>query len=123
MPEDIVVGMLRQGIKARDQLVSSFIRTTGLPDIPIRGKVTEAEMQVVNTLEKVSPANLMEGISQSVAAAGLPGLPELPGVPSVNTLPVMQETSVGRLGEPKGRYKTIEGESTRTVGKVYRGIK
>mgnify|MGYP000495221405 CR=1 FL=1 len=118
---DVVIDLIRQGIKTREDILSNFTRTTGLPDIPGRDQVNEIESKMLDTLESISPMNLMKGADKSMRAAGLPGLPTLPEIQIPSLQPMTSGASTGRTGAPKGEYRRIEGEGvTQTVGKYRR---
>lgn len=119
MPEDIVAGMVKAGVKVKDDLLNSVVSATGLPDLPLRREVSEVEGQVVSVLEKVSPMNLLDNVGKSLRGVGLP---TLPGMNNLKMPPITGELSLGRTGDPKGDYKTIEGKGTPSAGKVYRSI-
>ncbi|RKY54332.1 MAG: hypothetical protein DRP92_01380 [Candidatus Neomarinimicrobiota bacterium] len=123
MAGDVVIDLIRQGIKTREDIVSNFARTTGLPDIPGKDQVVEIESRVLDTLESISPMNLIKGADKSLRATGLPGLPTLPSMPTMSSLqPMTSSVSTGRTGAPKGEYRRMEGEGVTQMGGKYRRL-
>ena len=123
MAGDVVIDLIRQGIKTREDIVSNFAKATGLPDIPGKDQIMEIESKVLDTLESISPMNLIKGAEKSLKATGLPGLPALPSIQTTPSLqPMTSSVSTGRTGEPKGEYRRMEGEGATQMGGKYRRL-